>query len=291
VAQMGSAAARKLRAFTARHRERATRRALGRASGEVRFITGNGLAARCRHVLNYEGPTLNPVENHWWFCKTDHLELFFADLAPEGELVLFTHNSDQAIGERHRALLERPNLVAWFAANADLRHPKLHAFPLGVANPYWPHGDIDELRRAQALPPEKTRLFDTSFSLRTNPDERGRCVAATGLDPEPAKPFADYLRDLRSSWFCLAPRGNGIDTHRTWEALYLGTIPVVTRSVLTEQHADLPLVVLDDWSEFGSVDFSPELHARVWGGFDPALLRLDRYLERVLAILARSTGR
>src|SRR4051794_19049951 len=172
---MGSAAARKLRAFTARRRERATRRAVGRASGEVRFITGNGLAARCRHVLNYEGPTLNSVENDWWFCKTDHLELFFADLAPEGELVLFTHNSDQAIGERHRALLERPNLVAWFAANAALPPPNLHASPRGGATPSGPQGDIEELRGARALPPEKPRLFDTSFSLRTNPDERGRC--------------------------------------------------------------------------------------------------------------------
>jgi hypothetical protein len=289
------AAARKLRGLAGRVRrhasERARRRALGAASGDDSFITGNGLAARCRHVLNYEGATVNARgEPGWWFCKADYVQDFFARHAPEEPFVLFTHNGDRSIGAAHAALLERPGLVAWFAANADLRHPKLHAFPLGIANPYWPHGDVAELRRAQALPLEKTRLFNAAFDVRTNPAERERCVRATGLAPSPAQPFPEYLRELGSSLFCIAPSGNGIDTHRAWEALYLRTIPVVTRSVLTEQHLDLPLVVLDDWSDFGSVDLSPELYAAVWGDFDPAELRLDRYLERVRAVVEGRAG-
>ena len=57
----------------------------------------------------------------------------------------------------------------------------------------------------------------------------------------------------------------------------------MTRSVLTEQHPELPLLVLDDWAEFRAVEFSPELYARIWGDFDPATLGLDRYLGRIRA--------
>ena len=67
-----------------------------------------------------------------------------------------------------------------------------------------------------------------------NPVERRRCLDQTGFAPAPQKPFAEYLKDLRASYLCLSPAGDGIDTHRTWESLYLGTVPVVTRSVLTE---------------------------------------------------------
>jgi hypothetical protein len=63
------------------------------------------------------------------------------------------------------------------------------------------------------------------------------------------------------------------------------TVPVVTRSLVTEHHPDLPIIVLDDWSEFGTIDFSPALYRRTWGKWDEQELRLDCYLERVRRML------
>jgi hypothetical protein len=105
---------------------------------------------------------------------------------------------------------------------------------------------------------------------------------------DPPLAFDEYLKRLSSSYFCLSPRGAGIDCHRTWESLYVGTIPVVTRSVLTDQHADFPLVVLDDWSEFRSIDFSPALYESLWKAWDPTALRLDSYVRRVESRLEAS---
>ncbi len=260
---------------------------LRRAPDSGAFITGNGIAARCRHVVNYDAPYENEdVDNDWWFCKADYLEYFFRRVAPRRPFVLFSHNSDRAIGRRFVPQLRRRRLVAWFAQNAAVVHPKLHALPIGIANPRWPHGDEEALRRVQAEPPPRTRLFDASFSLATNPGEREYCLEQTGLQPGPRRPFDEYLRDLAASYFCISPSGNGIDVHRTWEALYLRTIPVVTRSVLTEQHRDLPMIVLDDWSEFRSVEFSPELYERTLSGWSPDEIRLDRYLDRVGRLIA-----
>ena len=42
--------------------------------------------------------------------------------------------------------------------------------------------------------------------------------------------------------------GNGVDTHRLWEALYLGCIPIALRNRIY-QHYDLPIIQVNDWSE------------------------------------------
>jgi len=259
----------------------------GLAPEDPSFITGNGIAERCRAVLNYHGFTVDErIENDWCFCKTDYLDEFFAHHAPETPFVLFTHNSDLSIDERHARYLADPRLLAWFATNVLLDEPRLHPIPIGVANPHWPHGDTAALKRVQQARLPKSRLFDVSFSLETNPDVRRYCIEQTGLAVTPGRPFEDYLRGVSSAWFCISPSGNGIDTHRTWEALYVGTVPVVTRSVLTDRHDDLPMIVLDDWAEFRTVDFTPELYERTWGSWSPAGIGLDAYLARVVRATA-----
>ena len=251
------------------------------------FITGNGLAQHCRYVLNWDALYVNEqVENNWWFCRPEWLDFFFQKLAPKDSFVLFTSNSDAPIGPSAAAKMDlRDQLVAWFGTNVVVERPNLFAFPLGISDPHWPHGDGAVLKSVQGAMIERTNLVDAGFDLDKNPVQRRRCLDQTGFAPSPQKAFAEYLEDLRASYFCLSPAGDGIDTHRTWEALYLGTVPVVTRSVFTEQHPDLPMVVLDDWAEFSSIAFSPELHEELMSGWDPATLALDRYLERVRATI------
>ena len=57
------------------------------------------------------------------------------------------------------------------------------------------------------------------------------------------------MEELSSCRFVAAPRGNGLDTHRLWEALYVGSYPIVKTSSLDSLYADLPVVIIRDWSE------------------------------------------
>ena len=52
---------------------------------------------------------------------------------------------------------------------------------------------------------------------------------------------------LKDSRFVLSPRGAGEDCYRTWEALYLGCIPVVKSSAIDAVFQDLPVLIVDDW--------------------------------------------
>jgi hypothetical protein len=48
--------------------------------------------------------------------------------------------------------------------------------------------------------------------------------------------------------FVLSPFGNGMDCHRTWEALLCGCIPIVRSSVFNELFDGLPVLIVDKWA-------------------------------------------
>lgn len=242
------------------------------------WFTANGLASRCRYVWNYAGFLENEVDNEWAFCKTDFLGDFLA-LGIRFS-ALFTHNSDIPVapaGGVSVNYLSRP----WFAVNAAVEHPKIRGLPLSIANAGWQHGDTKVIERVIAEPLEKDTDFYANFALWTNPAERGKCLRMTGVRPSPMLPFEGHLRAMRRARFCLSPRGSGIDCHRTWEALIVGTIPVVTRSIVARDHRDWPMVILDDWSDFRRDDFTGSRYDALWGEFRPEALHMDRYLDRL----------
>ena len=47
--------------------------------------------------------------------------------------------------------------------------------------------------------------------------------------------------------FIISPHGNGLDCHRTYEAMFLGSIPIVRTSPLDIIYKDMPIIILKDW--------------------------------------------
>jgi hypothetical protein len=54
---------------------------------------------------------------------------------------------------------------------------------------------------------------------------------------------------MRSSKLVACPRGNGIDTHRFWESLYLGALPVILKGNRLSSQTDWPCLEIDSWQE------------------------------------------
>jgi hypothetical protein len=62
-----------------------------------------------------------------------------------------------------------------------------------------------------------------------------------------------FLKDLREYSIVLAPEGNGFDTHRLWETLYMGGTPLIKRSnYLPKILNELPVIVVDDWLDLNN---------------------------------------
>lgn len=176
--------------------------------------------------------------------------------------ILVTHNSDGEVYTRHAEWLDHEGIGVryWLAQNVTVAHPRLHPVPIGVANSMWPHGNLRSFARAMRRAQRRRRapgsLF-AHFDASTHPARAAASDAlrahfpAQSVDPAPSLPWRRYLRRLGEHQFSACPRGNGIDTHRVWESLYLGAIPVVERTVLSEHWTScgLPMVLIDDWTE------------------------------------------
>jgi hypothetical protein len=59
----------------------------------------------------------------------------------------------------------------------------------------------------------------------------------------------EFWRQLTFVKFALAPPGFGIDTHRFWEILHMGAVPIVLSSPLDRLYSQFPVVIVKDWRE------------------------------------------
>ncbi len=190
------------------------------------------------------------------FVKTDMLKEFFIKKHPyiTNPYVLITHNSDLAVPGRFAGMLSDSKILSWYGQNIEgYKHPKLIHLPIGLANRSWEHGSIEKVSkiRTQMQKISRDQLVYLNISVGTYPKERTQVYEmfkdkAFCLDSG-SKPFEEYLKDLASCRFVLSPRGNGIDCHRTWEALYLGSIPILKTSDLDPLYEGLPVVIVEDW--------------------------------------------
>ena len=74
--------------------------------------------------------------------------------------------------------------------------------------------------------------------------------------------FEGLLDEMTLHRFMLCPPGNGIDTHRLWEALYSRTIPVALAHPSMNAFRDLPILFVEDFREL-TRDFLAAEYARI----------------------------
>ena len=163
------------------------------------------------------------------------------------------------------------------------------ALPLGLTNDcddsplHRMLGDLDNLIEADKSSDFCTSFSPTyfvSFNVKTNFRTRSEVVQVLKNLNQPNRVvFSEisydrnylirYLRNLRNIPFVICPEGNGVDTHRLWETLYMGGVPIVRRNIfLTEILEGLPVVVLNDWSELNDVEYMQseweKINAKIW---------------------------
>lgn len=206
--------------------------------------------------FSYQPGASIPSSARLLFCETHYLEPLFREIAGrKNKYVLISHNSDNELTEALVKLLP-DNVVRWFAQNADVEHPRIEGLPIGIANSGWDHGDFGRLKRiARQRLPQKNLAY-LCASISTKSDVRQKVYEKFKDSPfvtvrggENFILIDEFLSDIASHPFTLSPRGNGVDCHRTWEALYLGSYPVIEKSAAMRYFKDLPIVYVDSMDE------------------------------------------
>jgi hypothetical protein len=252
------------------------------------FICGNGFKQICDVYLDEYGYKSSEIKFDrmypFYFVKTDFINDFFTNYKPKQKFILFTHNSDFHITSNYIDYLNDDNLITWYAQNVDVIHPKLKSIPIGIANKKWIHGNTKILNKVINEKNKKNNLIYTNFTINTNRTERNVClteISKWGLNLSQNVDFENYLRELSKSFFVISPNGNGVDCHKTWESLYLKTIPIVTESTNINFYQHLPIIVIKDWSSFDLNFFTEDLYHKIWNDFDPHKLTTKFFIENV----------
>lgn len=218
-----------------------------------------------------------------------------------GRVSVLSHNSDGCIVSPGTPLREYDfvwdnvpaNVGHWFAQNVDVRDDRLTPLPIGLENIRW-YPDLHKKDVIASLPRVENKgllylnvnteivvqrevLYQRFGNLAWCTAERGK----NGIR------FNHYAQQLSTHKFVLCPDGNGLDTHRTWEALYLGSFPIVERHCFTEEFAKLlPLLIIDDWDQV-TEDFLnskyDEFTSREWNWHALSIRYWEDLIRRTIA--------
>lgn len=198
--------------------------------------------------------------------------------------------------QQFNAFIDNPKIIHWFAQNCIINHPKITRIPIGLdyhtmsTNKTHPWGN-------QMSPLDQEQMIK-QIKLNSKPLKDRNCMAYSnfhffvtsrfGKDrvdamnkiPKELVYYEETAVNRETSWkkqseysFVISPHGNGLDCHRTWEALVLGCIPIVKTSGLDPLYEGLPVLIVNEWN-----DVSVDLLTKTVNAFDKKEFNLDKLL-------------
>jgi hypothetical protein len=137
-------------------------------------------------------------------------------------------------------------------------------FPIGASHHTFPF----IVKNKGFLKTDHKNMFFSSFLLYTDQDRRktvlnrkkiNDILAKNGISNFQYAPQV-YYKYISNAQFVISPEGQGIDCHRTYEALLAGCVPILEDNPLTrEKYKDMPVLFTKDYS-----DIKPHVLKQQW---------------------------
>ena len=238
----------------------------------VDWVKEKGGVLHTRKFTNIDSINLSKCPPNILVCLTGYPHIvndFFKNIIQKftNKIILITLETDWF--EMKSEYLNNPLLEHWFTWNKQMEHPKLTCIPIGLNKDRHLRSMQQFLSKKKS---EKSKFFATNLSTSSNPER----IKQVHLAKTQWSSFCSFIENIpfhksyyNSSYvdgkiridvtdkrcyevlsdykFILSPPGAGIDCHRTWEALYTGTIPIVISSSINELYNDLPVVTVPSW--------------------------------------------
>lgn len=227
-------------------------------------------------------------------------EKILSELDPSYEYIIYVHNSDHTFDNTFNKLIESDIIKHVYTQNINIPiNKKVSFLPIGIANSMWNHGNLLEfyevLKNTYKNKKEKSiyvNINPSTYAYRS--DILNNIKKNDNFTLSSGKPYKEYLEELSKHYFCLCVRGNGIDTHRMYESLYLGVIPVLINNSNTEcnnfieyiKSLDIPFYEITDEKDislYNESDFNEKLYNRIisklkFGIYNLQSLKLENYV-------------
>lgn len=284
---------------------------LNRRPSSIPFLSGDTFRKLCEYIIESEESfsSLKKIvsslpEKAVIFVQSNYLLKFQDEILPliKTRFILISHNSDTNIDDRLIQLTDSPFLLKWFAQNCTdeilKASTKVVPLPIGLENQrFHNNGNIRSFKKIitqiKKCKINKKPKILLALNLSTNPDVRFECYRAfwkktATLEMTTFISSSNYRKIAASCMFIASPAGNGLDCHRTWEAMYFGTVPLVEDNAMNRAFANfgLPLICVKDWKEFASKteEELSEIYKAINEKSDNSALWLDFWKEKIFKV-------
>ena len=237
-------------------------------------------------------------ENDLIFLNLDNFNQFVSILnatPPRHKFVLVTHNSDKAFTNDHFNRIST-YVSKVYAINNLCNYRQVKTIPIGFQDSSLPIIQKSKMRGMV----RKDILLYMNFTLHTNKIKRTECLSSfyetegymsrLQHGAAPRMLVRNRLQDwvvrddkvdreifyanLARARYVLCPEGTGIDCHRTYEAMYFDTVPVMKSGRMDNFFKDLPVIIVSDWRAITKerlLDNYPEYLSRLskWKSANP----------------------
>lgn len=237
------------------------------------FLSGHHFQQQCRWNLDNRYP-IRIWSSYSELKRGDSLFLkvmdipYFLSLRIPVPVSLVVHNSDESFTDELYTRV-KPYVTDVSAVNCVSRHAK--QLPLGLRDhQYASHHILQAVMNEPAVP--RDILCLVNFLVATNSSERQvvydmfknnrHCLVQSSYthfhspnktirfaDPEIQRMRLEFYRTLKRCKYALCPPGTGLDTHRVYECIHLGVIPIVRSSPLDSLYATMPVKIVKTWEE------------------------------------------
>ena len=221
------------------------------------------------------------------YVCSELLSFFVKRILPQitNTFILVTGDSDLITpieclsNDQTSTLLNNIYLVKWFAQNTRLQNiNKIYQLPIGLDyhtilnNPNHPWNNTNNNNNGVNHLPKQQEIELMNIRQKMKPFYERKCNIYINFSmyndrfnsrKKVFEEIPNQLMEINQSFtkridvwnhmcnytFILSPFGNGLDCHRTWEALCLGCIPIITASFFTKMFEDLPVLIVNEWSD------------------------------------------
>ena len=176
------------------------------------------------------------------------------------EYTVIAHNNDTEVNSSLLQDMKYSNVQIW---SQNLNMPEednLHVLPIGLENRrFLKNGKMKNLNLSRFNTPNKNYLVSSNFNSNTNLEIRYPLEKFfNSINYVDTQKFSSdqYLQNLASYKFSICPPGNGVDTHRIWESLFVNTVPIIIKNDFSANltRNRIPCVVLNKWEDFLELD-------------------------------------
>jgi len=203
------------------------------------------------------------------FVKTDYIyhgEFIKILKLIKNKFTLISAGSSYNVSLGHPSYLDILNsdkVKYWFCTNPpNIDRPKLIAMPIGFEEKEREGGDQEVIKKhwdnKLRWEDKINKLYLSYHTLGNNPNRDKNINHLSSLDfvhvERNKLPFDKYLDEVGKYKYTICLEGSGFDTHRNYESLLVGSIPLMINSSVKKVYKDwnLPSIFVDEWTDICS---------------------------------------